>query len=91
MGNKNKMATYNLSVNEEAYRKLVRLKEGKDSFSDVIIRDIKEKSDKEKLKKYFGILSKESADRLEKNLKKIREARMKADEERIRRIKRNFI
>lgn len=79
------MATKTISITEEAYRVLARLKkEENDSFSRVINRELGKK--KVDLKKYFGMLSKKEGDKLERNIKKIREMRAKADRERVKRL-----
>ena len=62
------MSTKNISITEEAYRKLASLKRDKESFSDIILRV----TGKAKLRNFFGILSKEAADKLELTIKKSR-------------------
>jgi len=65
-------------VKDDVYRKLNEIK-GNKSFSDIIEELIEESLSlrKKKLKKYFGILSKEEAEELEKEIK---EMRKKTDE-----------
>ena len=60
-------------VRDDVYRKLNKIK-GDKSFSD-IIEDLIDESlslRKKKLEKYFGILSEEEAEELEKEIKEIR-------------------
>jgi len=67
-----------IMIREEVYRKLNEIK-GDKSYSD-IIEDLIEESlslRKKKLEKYFGILSEEEAEELERE---IREMRKKTDE-----------
>lgn len=65
-------------VKDDVYRKLNEIK-GNKSFSDIIEELIEESLSlrKKKLKKYFGILSEEEAEELEKEIK---EMRKKTDE-----------
>jgi predicted CopG family antitoxin len=65
-------------VKDDVYRKLNEIK-GNKSFSDIIEELIEESLSlrKKKLKKYFGILSKEEAEELEREIK---EMRKKTDE-----------
>ncbi|MEK6928115.1 MAG: antitoxin VapB family protein [Nanoarchaeota archaeon] len=74
------MATKNISITEEAYNRLARLRKGNESFSELII----EVTGNVNLMDYFGILSKEKGDKLEKNItllksrdKKIQAEKMK--------------
>lgn len=55
------MATKNISITEEAYRRLANLRKGNESFSEIIIKVTR----KGNWKKYFGILSEEKAKYLE--------------------------
>jgi len=67
-----------IMIREDVYRKLNEIK-GDKSYSD-IIEDLIEESlslRKKKLEKYFGILSEEEAEELERE---IREMRKKTDE-----------
>ena len=63
------MATKTISITDDAYKRLALLKKENESFSMVIARI----TGKINLADFFGVLSKESADRLEKNIKKARE------------------
>lgn len=63
------MATKTITITTEAYERLAALKGEKDSFSDTINKLTKKTS----LYDLVGILSKEGADELKKNIKKVRE------------------
>ncbi|NAZ26447.1 MAG: antitoxin [Nanoarchaeota archaeon] len=67
-----------IMIRDDVYRKLNEIK-GNKSFSDIIEKLIEESLSlrKKKLKKYFGILSKEEAEELEREIK---EMRKKTDE-----------
>jgi len=62
-----------ITVRDDVYRKLNEIK-GNKSFSDIIEELIKESLSlrKKKLKKYFGILSKQEAKELEGEIKEMR-------------------
>jgi len=55
------MAVKNISITEESYKRLTAVR--------VINKVVKKRN----IMNFFGVLSKESADRLEKNIKKARE------------------
>ena len=74
------MATKNISITEEAYKKLALLRKGNESFSEIITR-ITWKKD---LGEFFGILSNESANEIENAIIKRRAENKK------NRIKRNW-
>ena len=74
------MATKNISITEEAYVRLASLRQGKESFSEIINR----LTNKRRLLDFAGVLSEESADRIEEHLLK-RRAQM--DNERAHRRK----
>lgn len=57
-----------------------------ESFSEVVYRI----TGKSKISEFAGIWSKETADKFEKNLERVRKAREKADKGRIERIKKGF-
>jgi len=60
-------------IRDDVYRKLNEIK-GNKSFSDIIEELIEESLSlrKKKLKKYFGILSKEESEELEREIKEMR-------------------
>jgi len=62
-----------ITVRDDVYRKLNEIK-GNKSFSDIIEELIEESLSlrKKKLKKYFGILSNEEAEELEREIKEMR-------------------
>jgi len=82
------MATKTISITEEAYNNLVRHRRENDSFSIIINRELGCR--KAKLSDFFGILSKEDGEKLEKNIKKIRELRKKVDAKRAEKLKEMF-
>ena len=80
------MATKNISISEDAYRRLASLKLPNESFSIVITR----LTGKRSLGDLFGVLSGKEASRLETNFKKVRLERRKADENRQHRMQEAF-
>jgi predicted CopG family antitoxin len=62
-----------IMIRDDVYRKLNEIK-GNKSFSDIIEELIEESLSlrKKKLEKYFGILSKEEAKKLEREIKEMR-------------------
>lgn len=80
------MATKNVSISLEAYKKLAILKKHKESFSDVIIREI----GKSKLRDIYGILKGESGRRFEKNIIEERKIKQKLHGERNKKLMREF-
>jgi predicted CopG family antitoxin len=72
------MATKNISITEEAYMRLANLRKSNESFSQIINR----LTAKRRLLDFAGILSKDSANSIEKHLRKKRAA---FDKERDRR------
>ncbi|ACR41240.1 antitoxin VapB family protein [Saccharolobus islandicus] len=62
-----------IMIRDEVYRKLVEIK-GDKSFSDLIEELIEESLSlrRKKLEKYFGILSEEEAEELEREIKEMR-------------------
>ena len=74
------MATKNISITEEAYVRLASLRQGKESFSEIINRV----TNKRRLLNFAGVLSRESADRIEEHVGK---CRAELDKERTRRRK----
>ena len=69
------MGTKNISISDEAYRRLASLKHENESFSLVITRLTGKKS----LADIFGMLTTIEANCLEKNIKKIRRERHKVE------------
>lgn len=80
------MSTKTLTITEEAYKRLASLKRGKDSFSDVINREIGKKN----LMNYFGILSKEAGEALEKSVMEGRKRHRKMRSKRLERIEKQW-
>ncbi|MEK6855004.1 MAG: antitoxin VapB family protein [Nanoarchaeota archaeon] len=80
------MSTKTISITEEAYKRLANLRKSNESFSEIISRI----TGRVKLSDFHGILSKESADELEKNIKKLREEHNKSFIKRIKNIKKEF-
>ncbi len=79
------MATKNISITEEAYNKLVRMRTREnESFTEVIKRIPMAK--KVNLMDYFGILSKEAGEALEKSVSESREKHRISRKKRIARI-----
>ncbi len=76
------MATKNISITEEAYKILSKQGKNNESFSEIITRVLK----KPNWDEYMGILSKESADELEKNIRLRRERHKISRAARIKRI-----
>ncbi len=62
------MGVKTITLTEDAYKALKSLKSSNESFSDTILRVAGKKS----LREFVGILSKDSADRLEKELGELR-------------------
>ncbi len=76
------MATKTLTITEDAYERLAALKEGNESFSDVIVKHFPKHS----LSELIGILSHKEADELRKHIAE----RRKASRQRIDRIATHF-
>ena len=72
------MGTKTISISEEAYTLLKNMKEDKESFTDAIIKVAK----KDPLSKLVGILTKDEASELRRNIKSTR----RKMNERIKRI-----
>lgn len=81
------MATKNISISEEAYKRLASLKRPNESFSVAITR----LTGKRSLMDIFGVLSKEEALRLESNIRELRHRHREADRNRTKRLKEAFI
>lgn len=80
------MATKTISITEEAYNRLANLKKENESFSMIINRV----TQKKKLSDFFGVLSKESGERLEKVIKEGREKNRKLHDLRNKKLKEAF-
>ena len=76
------MTTKTITITEEAYEALQRKKEKNESFSKLILRT----SNKKPLSDFFGILSEESANKLEKTIKELRKKRNLAHKKRMKKI-----
>ncbi len=74
------MATKNFSITEEGYVRLASLGQGKESFSEIINR----LTNKRRLLNFAGVLSRESANRIEEHIGK---RRAQLDKERAQRRK----
>ena len=80
------MATKNISITEAAYRRLASMKRENESFSLVINR----LTGTHTLLGLAGSLSESAADRLEKNIARVRREQAGAQRERIKRIREAF-
>lgn len=80
------MSVKTITVTENAYEALKKMKEPNESFSDIILRVAKRRP----LDDFFGVLSKESGDRLEKAIMKARKRRNLAHKERIKKISKDL-
>ncbi len=76
------MSTKTITVTKDAYEALKNMKEDKESFTDTILRISKRKS----LSSFYGVLSKSSADKLERNIKEFRNIRNKSHSARLKNI-----
>ena len=81
------MATKNISITEEAYRRLAALRKKNESFSEIIMGVTGKRA---KLSDFHGVLSKEAADTLEKSIKGSREMHRMLHKKRIERLKKEF-
>jgi len=81
------MATKNISITEEAYRRLASLRKDNESFSEIIIEVTGKRA---KLRDFHGIISNETADILEKSIKESRKSHRILHEKRIERLKKEF-
>lgn len=77
------MAIKNISITEEAYKRLAHLRAGNESFSEIIIKITGEKK---RIMDFFGILSKEAGEALEKEIMKRRKEHATTRKKRIERI-----
>jgi len=76
------MTTKTITITENAYEALRGLKAERESFSETILRVAKRKP----LSHFFGALSKESGERLEKEVERARKEHMITRAKRIDRI-----
>ncbi|MEK6844211.1 MAG: antitoxin VapB family protein [Nanoarchaeota archaeon] len=84
------MATKNISITEEAYSILERNKKDNESFSKVIVREIGKKGNIGRLKEFYGILSRETGDALEKTILEARKLHREMHKKRIVRLRGEF-
>ncbi len=80
------MVVKTITVTESAYEALKSLKSINESFSETILRVAKRRP----LSDFFGILSKESGDALEKNILEMRKRSLKSHKERMKMIAEEF-
>lgn len=80
------MTTKTITVTEDAYEKLKSRKLPTESFSEVITRITNNKA----LSDFFGILSKEDANLLEKGIKESRKTNRILSSERYKKLKQRF-
>jgi len=76
------MAVKTITITEDAYNLLKARKAQSESFTDVISRIAKRRP----LSDFFGVLSKESGERLEKSIMGLRKRRDEAHRKRMERI-----
>lgn len=76
------MAVKTITVTEYAYKALKSLKAPRESFSDTILRVAKRKP----LSSFFGVLSRESGERLEKTVFELRKKRNETHRARMKHI-----
>ena len=80
------MATKTITVTEEAYKTLDSLKRPRESFSETIKRIAKRKP----LSTFFGVLSKESGEKLENTISELRKVRNKTHNVRLNYVVNSF-
>lgn len=81
------MATKTISITENAYKILERNKKENESFSKVIVREMGGKGNVKKLREFYGVLSKEAGDALEKSILESRKLHREMHKKRIARLK----
>lgn len=81
------MATKTITVTVKAYNRLAKLKKENESFSLVIERITKKKVN---LMDYFGILSKETGEALERNIEELRKKDRIHDSKEIKKIQKEL-
>ena len=84
------MATKTISITENAYKILERNKKENESFSKVIVREVGHKGNVKKLREFYGVLSREAGDALEKSINGSRKLHREAHKKRIARLKEEF-
>ncbi len=82
------MATKNISLTEEAYRRLRSLGKENESFSEIVIRITHAK--RPSLSEFFGVLSKESGEKLEKAIEEGRKEHRELSEKRHKRFMKEY-
>ena len=80
------MTTKTITVTEEAYKSLDSLKRPRESFSETIKRIAKRKP----LSNFFGVLSKESGEKLENTISELRKVRNKTHNARLNYVVNSF-
>ncbi len=80
------MASKTITVTKDAYEALHSLKETRESFSDTILRIAKRKP----LSSFYGVLSKESGEKLEKAIIDARKKRNESHRGRLKQIARGL-
>ena len=78
------MATKNISITEEAYKRLAALRKKNESFSELIMEFACKRA---KLSNFHGVLSGESADALENGIRESREDNRTIHKNRIKKLK----
>lgn len=76
------MVVKTITITEDAYEALKARKEPRESFSQTLIR----MTGRKPLSAFFGVLSKESGDRLEKAVGEMRKVRAEAHRKRMQKI-----
>lgn len=84
------MATKNISITENAYKILAMRKGENESFSKVIIREMGKKGNTKNLMEFFGVLSKKSAEAIEKSIEESRKIHREMHKKRVERLQREF-
>ena len=80
------MATKNISITEEAYKRLASLRKGNESFSEIIVKV----TGKARLKDFFGIMPGESGEKFERVILEGRKIHAKLHAERNKKLMKEF-
>lgn len=80
------MAVKTITVTEDAYEALRAMKEESESFSQTILRVTRRRP----LRDFFGVLSKESGERVERAIGEIRKRRNSAHHKKLRELSRSL-